>query len=95
MQKLEGNAVCCAGLRPQPHNPYPPIICIGIAHNPSHLLWQLLHGNRCIVSCAGLSQVMMTGGMAPGIGAKCAAEDAYRRLFRRVITQVSRFCMEV
>ncbi len=42
-------------------------------------------------ACAGLSQVMLTGGLAPGVGAKCAAEDAYRRLFRRVITQVSRF----
>ena len=31
---------------------------------------------------------MLTGGMPPGVGAKCSAEDAYRRLFRRVITQV-------
>ena len=42
---------------------------------------------RC---AAGLNQVMLTGGMPPGISSKCSANDAYRRLFRRVITQVLR-----
>ncbi len=31
---------------------------------------------------------MLTGGLPPGIGSKCSANDGYRRLFRRVITQV-------
>ena len=31
---------------------------------------------------------MLTGGIPPGIASKCSAADAYRRLFRRVITQV-------
>ena len=32
---------------------------------------------------------MLTGGIPPGIDTKCSADEAYRRLFRRVITQVT------
>lgn len=40
--------------------------------------------------CAGLSQVLLTGGLPPYISTADAAPDSYRRLFRRVIRQNER-----
>ena len=41
--------------------------------------------------CAGLTEVMLTGGLAPGITLPCAAADAYRSLFPRVLVQNAKY----
>lgn len=38
-----------------------------------------------------LSEVMITGGIPPKIESPCAADEVYRRLFRRVLTQNTKF----
>ena len=38
-------------------------------------------------SFAGLTEVMLTGGLPPCIDSPCAAEEAYRHLFPRVLAQ--------
>mmetsp|Transcript_14763 Transcript_14763/g.41571 ORF Transcript_14763/g.41571 Transcript_14763/m.41571 type:complete len:485 (-) Transcript_14763:100-1554(-) len=39
----------------------------------------------------GLTEVLLTGGVPPFISETCGAEDTYRRLFKRVITQNQRY----
>jgi len=39
----------------------------------------------------GLTEVMLTGGLPPGITMPCAAEDAYRSLFPRVLAQNAKY----
>jgi pimeloyl-ACP methyl ester carboxylesterase len=39
----------------------------------------------------GLSEVLMTGGLPPGISLPCSAVDVYRRTFQRVLGQNSKF----
>ncbi len=41
--------------------------------------------------CAGLTEVMLTGGLAPGITLPCAAAIAYRSLFPRVLAQNAKY----
>lgn len=38
-----------------------------------------------------LSEVLMTGGLPPGISSPCSAEDVYRRTFQRVLGQNAKF----
>ncbi len=40
---------------------------------------------------AALTEVMLTGGLPPRIDSPCAAEDAYRHLYPRVIAQNHKF----
>ena len=40
---------------------------------------------------AGLTEVILTGGLPPRLDAPCAAEEAYRRLYPRIIAQNHKF----
>lgn len=40
---------------------------------------------------AALTEVMLTGGLPPCIDSPCAAEEAYRHLYPRVIAQNNKF----
>jgi pimeloyl-ACP methyl ester carboxylesterase len=67
--------------------------------NGQEVRWSLLgqsFGGFCCTTYLsmypeGLLEVMITGGIPPKIDLPCAADEVYRRLFRRVLTQNAKF----
>ena len=59
------------------------------------ILGQSFGGFCCVtylsVAPESLAEVIMTGGLPPGISLPCAADEVYRRTFRRVLLQNSKF----